>query len=220
MTTTVGDPTLKVNPRQIFISYSSKDRVFVHVLHEYLKELGYELWIDHSGLDAGDRFDDEIAKELEKSQIVLVILSADAIASNWVKDEIAYAQTKQKHILPILYRPCEMPPSLIRLHYINIVNESVTFALTRLRENLDKHVGKPQKAIVPLAVEPNYDSKALFNVFTSLYKVAAHFKQAVEPLDITQYLSDNGFMEPADAIVLNRLITEHEVMIDRQFKPE
>jgi hypothetical protein len=70
----------------VFISYSSKDRALAEDLASFLKGCGYEVWWDTS-LVAGDRFDDEIEKELTAARTVIVIWTPNSAKSHWVREE-------------------------------------------------------------------------------------------------------------------------------------
>jgi formylglycine-generating enzyme required for sulfatase activity len=109
---------------QIFISYSRKDLTFIEHLAADLGKYGLDTWYDLSDLEGGSRWNMEIQKAIKDSQYVLVVLSPDSIASEWVDDEVTFARTLKKKIIPLYYRPCkELGLVYVNLNYIDIQGE-------------------------------------------------------------------------------------------------
>jgi hypothetical protein len=106
-------------PIQIFISYSRRDVDFATKLFQALEKAGYEIWLDRMDIRTGSRWDDEIVKGLNASQIFLVLLSNSSSASQNVKDEIGYAIDHNMQIVPLLIEPCEIPFRLRRVQYVD-----------------------------------------------------------------------------------------------------
>ena len=104
----------------IFISYSRKDLEFVQRLADDLKTSGLEVWYDLSGLDAGTRWGSEIQKAIKASQYFLVVISPNSILSEWVENEFLYAKNQKLKIIPLLYKPCDLPMWSLNLHFIDV----------------------------------------------------------------------------------------------------
>ena len=72
---------------RIFVSYSRKDREFLDRLLVHLAPLVsegiIEPWTD-LGIDPGDHWDEKIAAELDRAQIILLLISADFLASRYI----------------------------------------------------------------------------------------------------------------------------------------
>ncbi len=109
---------------QVFISYSRKDLAFVERLAKDLQAAGLEVWYDLSGLDGGARWGQEIQNSIEASQIFVVVLSPNSVASEWVEKEFMYANSLKKRIIPLLYQPCKVPMWFINLHFIDVQGEN------------------------------------------------------------------------------------------------
>lgn len=122
---------------QVFISYSHFDVEFAGRLTQDLEQAGYEVWLDRTDIQTGTRWDDEIVKGLNASEIFLVLLSNKSTASQNVKDEIGYAIDHNKQILPILLETCEVPFRLSRVQYVDFTilkfNEGIRKVLTVLK---------------------------------------------------------------------------------------
>ncbi len=73
-------------PSRIFISYSHKDDSYREALDTHLslmKRQGVvDVWCDRRIVE-GEEFDPEIAKNLERADIILLLVSADFIASDY-----------------------------------------------------------------------------------------------------------------------------------------
>jgi formylglycine-generating enzyme required for sulfatase activity len=99
------------NPDTLFISYAREDVEFAQKLNADLQRHGVTTWIDEFGIRSGEDWPNRIATAIEGCQAVLVILSPDSVASKWVQRELAFADKKGKRVLPLLHRPCKLPPS-------------------------------------------------------------------------------------------------------------
>ena len=104
-----------INQKKIFISYSHKDKEFVDRLLVHLKPLAklYNItsWND-SKIKPGSKWKDEIENNLESSDAVIALLSADFLASEFVMDYeypkmIKKVAEKGALLLIILAGPCE-----------------------------------------------------------------------------------------------------------------
>ena len=95
----------------LFISYARKDVEFAHRLNADLQRHGVTTWIDELGIRGGEDWPNRIATAIEGCKAMLVILSPDSMASEWVRRELAFADTKGKRVLPLLHRPCKLPAS-------------------------------------------------------------------------------------------------------------
>jgi hypothetical protein len=107
--------------RQLFISYSHKDKAFASNIAKDLENEGYDIWLDRTDIQTGSRWDDEIVKGLKTSQVFMVLLSKAAVASENVKDEIGFATDHQKKMVPLLLEPCEIPLRLRRVQYVDFI---------------------------------------------------------------------------------------------------
>jgi len=105
---------------QVFISYSRRDLDFVEQLAADLKDAGLDVWYDLSGLEGGARWSREIEKAIRASQYVLVVLSPDSVASEWVEREFLLANNLGKKVIPLFYKQCNLPLAYLTLHYIDV----------------------------------------------------------------------------------------------------
>jgi hypothetical protein len=71
-----------------------------------LAALGAHVWIDEAELNIGDSLIGKIAAVIDEMEFLAVVLSPDAVASNWVQQELEQAMSAQ---LSDLYRKCVLP---------------------------------------------------------------------------------------------------------------
>lgn len=100
---------------RIFISYSHRDDALRAELDKHLallrREGAIELWSDHRILP-GSEFDKEISKALEEAEIILLLVSADFLASDYCFG-IEMRRALQRHdareavVVPIILRACD-----------------------------------------------------------------------------------------------------------------
>jgi tetratricopeptide (TPR) repeat protein len=98
-------------PLKIFLSYSHKDREFLIALKEHLAELEHQgriaIWYDDY-IWAGERWSEEIERQLERADLVLLLISASSLASKYCRKESERAFARQQEgqaiVVPILLR--------------------------------------------------------------------------------------------------------------------
>jgi len=103
----------------LFFSYARSDTEFALRLAKDLREAGAELWIDQLDIAVGSQWDSAIEAALRRCEILLLIISKASVASNNVKDEVAFAIEEGKRIIPILLENCELPFRWRRFHYLD-----------------------------------------------------------------------------------------------------
>jgi TIR domain-containing protein/pentapeptide repeat protein len=77
-----------------FISYSSKDALFVRSLRDHLNFFDVDIWRDQESLKNGHYFSNEITKAIHSSEKFLPVLSKHSAHSPWVKKEVEIAARK------------------------------------------------------------------------------------------------------------------------------
>lgn len=104
----------------IFVSYSSKDRPFALSFSQELERLGARIWIDQLGIKLGQNWDNAIEEALETADTFLLLISPTAADSQNVQDEVSIAKEKNKKLIPILIKPCDLPMRWKRLQYADL----------------------------------------------------------------------------------------------------
>ncbi len=86
---------------EVFISYSSNNYDYAVQIFDMLKVNKIKAWFAPKDISFGGDFTKEIAENLEAADILVLILSKEAMRSNWVSDEVTYAKGKNMFILPV-----------------------------------------------------------------------------------------------------------------------
>jgi CheY-like chemotaxis protein len=103
----------------VFISYNHEDSYIASTLAEQLKESGFVPWVDSGKLVGGEEWRRAIDTALDNTGVLLVILTPQAVASEWVSYEIREARKKNCVIIPLMFRMCELPEEISMLHFID-----------------------------------------------------------------------------------------------------
>ena len=127
----------------VFISYSRSDSVFVKDLADRLREAGCKVWQDISGLRGGQTWASEIDRAVRDSDALIVVLSPDSSASEWVQKETLLAMKLHKSIVPILLRETEIPVQLVNLQFVDFRGDKAE-ATQKLFEALSTSIDSPK----------------------------------------------------------------------------
>lgn len=99
----------KRRPKELFLSHSTADQVFVGKVALLLRKNGIRVWYSRHHLVGSDRWHDEIGRALRRCDWFLVVLSKNSVASMWVRREVVFALKQrrfQTRIIPLLYKDC------------------------------------------------------------------------------------------------------------------
>jgi len=107
----------------VFISYSHRDSDFTHRLAEENERHKIPVWIDDR-IDYGTRWPQVIQEKIDTCKAFIVIMSDYARASDWVHNELVYAQSKGKKIYPLLLKG-ETWLSVASIQYVNVRNRKL-----------------------------------------------------------------------------------------------
>ncbi len=92
----------KGTSRRVFISYSHEDSRFADKLYKSLYAEGATAWLDRRDLVAG-KVNDQVERQIGKSDVVLLVLSEASVKSDWVAHEINLARTfEQRNEIDVL----------------------------------------------------------------------------------------------------------------------
>lgn len=85
----------------VFISYSHKDKEYVHKLADALQFEGFEPWIDDR-IDYGTRWPLVIETAIDSCDAFILVASENSHESEWVQHELARAKRLEKQVFPLL----------------------------------------------------------------------------------------------------------------------
>jgi predicted ATPase len=124
-------------PISIFISYAHADSAFVDRLEADLRQQGFDPWVDRQRLKGGQRWRRELQDAVKRAQVLLLVLSPDAIASENVQIEYDYVLELGNVVIPLYYRQCEVPMELRAIQWIDF-RQSYEQGLAALLDDLHR----------------------------------------------------------------------------------
>jgi len=98
---------------KVFISHAHTDEPLVRKVAAVLEDAGLEVWDDTREIMPGDNWADKVARALQESDAMVILLTPDALRSRWIRRDIEYAlgeQSYRKRVIPVLVGdPQEFP---------------------------------------------------------------------------------------------------------------
>ncbi|MBN8637933.1 MAG: TIR domain-containing protein, partial [Anaerolineae bacterium] len=86
----------------VYISYNTRDLPFVENLYERLSQAGLNPWLDRRELVGGDNWRERIAEAVATAYALVVVLSPNAAASEYVREDVDNARKARLRIIPVL----------------------------------------------------------------------------------------------------------------------
>lgn len=93
---------------RVFISYSRSELTFADSLYHELQQAGQDVWMDIYGLQVGKPWQQQIDGAIAACEIMLLVVSPRAIASQNVCREWDLALKQGKRVILLLFRPARI----------------------------------------------------------------------------------------------------------------
>lgn len=202
-----------------FVSYSRADSEFALKLAEDLKSSGANIWIDQLDIEPGMPWDRAVEGALFKCPSLLVILSSVSANSENVRDEVSFALSRQKRVIPVLYRECDVPFRLALLQSIDFTTNyerGLTMLLKALRIEEPTQATLTTTAPVNVDVPATSPSKAISKqeskreITESVVLPAAREDSQTEPLHSADTVDRLTANEPAELKIDPHPLMEYE----------
>lgn len=104
----------------IFMSYSRREVGFVDDLTHRLEKAGFNVWLDYRRLIPGTPWAGQIDKGLREAEVVLLVVSQDSIASQFVELEWRHVlNDKNKRIILVIFEALKLPPELKNYEWVD-----------------------------------------------------------------------------------------------------
>jgi len=108
--------------KTIFLCHSSSDKGMVRMVHDDLKHVGVECWMDENKIKVGDSIVSKISEGLSVSPVMILFLSPKSVESMWARKEWQSFLSRQLsgdtlNILPALLESCKIPSILSDIKY-------------------------------------------------------------------------------------------------------
>ena len=101
----------------VYLCFTWHDYDSAICLQEKLEEYGLEVRSKDPESDTTKRFDVETVDNIESSQALILVASANAYSSNRVQQEVELAMEDKKMVIPVYLDATELPDHLEQLGY-------------------------------------------------------------------------------------------------------
>lgn len=105
----------------VFISYSRRDIAFARILHQALKDNGFETWIDWQDIPPSTKWLAEIYEAIEQADTFVFIISRHSVGSDVCRLEVDHARKNGKRLIPLVIddvEPHKVTPELADLNWL------------------------------------------------------------------------------------------------------
>jgi len=104
----------------VFLSYNSKDRVLAGRIKENLEQFGISVFLAHSDMEGGERWEREIIHRIRICDVVLVLLTPRFRRSKWTDHEVGMGIGGSKEIIPLRVTGVKLYGFLSRYHALKL----------------------------------------------------------------------------------------------------
>lgn len=129
---------------KVFLSHSSSDKALARRLARDLQSAQVDVWLDQWQIGVGESFEQRIAQGLASTDFVIVLLTRQAVASEWVNREWREmvereASTRRIAVLPVRAETCDLPDFLAQRSPTDIAGSSYVPGFRQLLHLLRHH---------------------------------------------------------------------------------
>jgi hypothetical protein len=118
-------------PLKVFLCHSSGDKSAVKKLYRFLRDRGYDPWLDAVNLLPGEDWEAEIKRAVKASHVCVVCLSKTSVTkAGFAQKEIKFALDVADeqpegtiYIIPARLDDCTVPDRLSRWHWVNLFED-------------------------------------------------------------------------------------------------
>lgn len=152
--------------QHIFLSHSSENDDTVEKLREILELHGQISWVDSRELSGGDDLNERIESSIRTARHFLVVSSIDALGSDWVPREVAFALAEAKertdgYKVISLVLPGMKPGHLQHLFpseplhiYVDDTETGLSDAIPKIFAAMGEQLPEDWEAATPIQAEP------------------------------------------------------------------
>lgn len=110
---------------QVFLAYAHEDQAVMQKIRHSLMRQAITVWTNNTDIQTGEAFDKAIQRGIEQADNLVYLLSPQALNSEYCQQELNYALSLNKRIIPVLVNktPLEQIPDALRyLQYIDLTD--------------------------------------------------------------------------------------------------
>jgi len=142
----------------IFISHSHEDSDFAEILETRLAQAKFITWRD-VGIRGGEDWRREIDQAIRESFALIVVVTPETKASEYVTYEWAFAWGAGVKVIPILLKKTELHPRLESLQYLDFTNRKARPWDSLIELLREAEASKPQEEKLAKPEEIKIDNK-------------------------------------------------------------
>jgi len=121
---------------RVFVSYASGDAAIASALAEALERHGVACWIAPRDVQAGALYADAIVRAISDAKALVLVLSANAVASAHVGKEVERASSKRRRLIALRIDDAPLSPALEYFlgesHWVDARADGMDAALAKL----------------------------------------------------------------------------------------
>lgn len=155
----VGRGAHRTAKPDIFVSHSSRDKAAALRLATTLNFCAVDVWLDDWELEVGQSLTDEIAKAMDESRFIAILITENYNKTVWTKTEYKKALARERDegqtvMLPLIVGQAEIPDFLEDKIYIDLRQEffsgvtnivSMVHGISRFRVSQALSKSKPEQ---------------------------------------------------------------------------
>src|ERR1700733_5692615 len=107
----------------VFVSYKHEDGDFAENIISRLENKGFQTWADHK-IGAGEEWRNAIDLAIKNSFALVVIMTPEAKASEYVTYEWAFAWGIGIRVIPVMLKKTQLHPRLGALQHLDFTNRN------------------------------------------------------------------------------------------------
>lgn len=208
-----GQPLKLPDQHDVFVSYATPDVEAAKQICAALNSRKLNYWFAPEKIKTGDFFAAAIADDLNKSKVVVLVLSEHATKSPWVTAEITEAISSRKTVLPFMIQEFDLPRQwglMLRTiqwkeAYRGQIENEIELLVSRVEERL-----RELSAAVPV---PTATSKVQNIAPKAKRGVNPHLSPYVGPQPFTQDKANKLFGRQHDANEILKLIASNRFVL-------
>lgn len=102
----------------LFVSYAHADMALCYAFCSEIQDSGYYIWVDKH-LQVSTTWENTIFSKIDNCQAFVFLVTENSFESEFCRRECAYAVEKGKFIVPVKLAPCQLPPEIDHIQWLD-----------------------------------------------------------------------------------------------------
>lgn len=165
----------------IFISHSSSDALQARLIRGYMRSHNLDCWLDNTNMRPSEPIDDmsissRVGDALRRSRYLLLVLSKEALGSDWVKREVEYALKLRREdhhkleIVAVTVEDLDLSTKPDWLTPVRVIDIGGALARIDVLRDLRDEIGEPKPTYIS-------DVKPSFVKHTPVGRLTEHLRK-------------------------------------------